>query len=152
MTTESGFVQPTIPKFDGHYDHWCMIIPFVSRDVIFEENKSWDWDKIHGEAILVDINWDDNKKESERHCDEAENSTNDDSGEMDLSEECSSNSSENENLSSEHHLDKRTQQLPTWLQDYVSREGLLEEEETTNLVMFAKNDPISFETAQRNAK
>ncbi|RDY04656.1 hypothetical protein CR513_11603, partial [Mucuna pruriens] len=50
----------------------------VSRDVVFEENKSWDWDKSHREAILVDLNWDDNEKESNRHCDEAENSTNDD--------------------------------------------------------------------------
>lgn len=26
MATESGFVQPAIPKFDGHYDHWCMLM------------------------------------------------------------------------------------------------------------------------------
>ncbi|RDY04657.1 hypothetical protein CR513_11604, partial [Mucuna pruriens] len=26
MTIESGFVQPAIPKFDGHYDHWCMLM------------------------------------------------------------------------------------------------------------------------------
>ncbi|KAL4387170.1 hypothetical protein GQ457_09G031110 [Hibiscus cannabinus] len=26
MTTESGFVQPAIPKLDGHYDHWCMLM------------------------------------------------------------------------------------------------------------------------------
>lgn len=25
MMTESNFVQPTIPKFDGHYDHWSML-------------------------------------------------------------------------------------------------------------------------------
>ena len=24
--TESSFVQPTIPKFDGHYDHWAMLM------------------------------------------------------------------------------------------------------------------------------
>jgi len=22
--SESSFVQPTVPKFDGHYDHWAM--------------------------------------------------------------------------------------------------------------------------------
>ena len=22
--TESSFVQPAVPKFDGHYDHWVM--------------------------------------------------------------------------------------------------------------------------------
>ena len=24
--TESSFVQPTVPKFDGYYDHWAMLI------------------------------------------------------------------------------------------------------------------------------
>lgn len=26
MLTESSFVQPAIPKFDGHYDHWSMLM------------------------------------------------------------------------------------------------------------------------------
>lgn len=26
MTTESSFVQPTIPKFDGYYDHWAILM------------------------------------------------------------------------------------------------------------------------------
>ena len=26
MATESNFVQPAIPKFDGHYDHWAMLM------------------------------------------------------------------------------------------------------------------------------
>ena len=26
ITTESNFVQPTIPKLDGHYDYWCMLM------------------------------------------------------------------------------------------------------------------------------
>jgi len=26
MTSESSFVQRAIPKFDGHYDHWAMLI------------------------------------------------------------------------------------------------------------------------------
>lgn len=26
MTTESNFVQPTIPKFDRHYDYWSMLM------------------------------------------------------------------------------------------------------------------------------
>jgi len=24
--SESSFVQPAIPKFDGHYDHWAMLM------------------------------------------------------------------------------------------------------------------------------
>ena len=26
MTTESSFVQPAVPRFDGHYNHWAMLI------------------------------------------------------------------------------------------------------------------------------
>ena len=26
MVAENNFVQPTIPKFDGHYDHWSMLM------------------------------------------------------------------------------------------------------------------------------
>jgi hypothetical protein len=26
MTPEGNFVQPTIPRFDGHYDHWSMLM------------------------------------------------------------------------------------------------------------------------------
>ena len=26
MTTEGNFVQPSIPRFDGHYDHWSMLM------------------------------------------------------------------------------------------------------------------------------
>ena len=26
MAAENNFVQPTIPKFDGHYDHWSMLM------------------------------------------------------------------------------------------------------------------------------
>lgn len=26
MKAENNFVQPAIPKFDGHYDHWSMLM------------------------------------------------------------------------------------------------------------------------------
>jgi hypothetical protein len=26
MSMETNFVQPSIPKFDGHYDHWSMLM------------------------------------------------------------------------------------------------------------------------------
>ena len=26
MTESSSFVQPAIPRFDGHYDHWSMLM------------------------------------------------------------------------------------------------------------------------------
>jgi hypothetical protein len=26
MSAEGSFVQPSIPRLDGHYDHWCMLM------------------------------------------------------------------------------------------------------------------------------
>ncbi|KAL6348545.1 hypothetical protein AAG906_013165 [Vitis piasezkii] len=31
MATEINFVQPKIPKLDGHYDHWCMLMENFMR-------------------------------------------------------------------------------------------------------------------------
>lgn len=31
MAPESNFVQPAIPKLDGHYDHWCMLMENILR-------------------------------------------------------------------------------------------------------------------------
>ena len=31
MTIEGNFVQPTIPRFDGHYDHWSMWMEIFLR-------------------------------------------------------------------------------------------------------------------------
>jgi hypothetical protein len=28
---ESSFLQPSIPKFDGHYDHWSMLMENLLR-------------------------------------------------------------------------------------------------------------------------
>ena len=28
----SSFVQPAIPRFNGHYDHWAMLIIFYKKD------------------------------------------------------------------------------------------------------------------------
>jgi hypothetical protein len=52
----------------------------VSRDVIFEEEKQWDWDESFEEQILMDLEWgddnvegvDDNNGESENNSGEKE--------------------------------------------------------------------------------
>ena len=37
----------------------------VSRDVIFEEEKQWDWDMSYEEQIVVDLEWGDSDGENE---------------------------------------------------------------------------------------
>lgn len=31
----------------------------ISRDVVFEESKSWSWDKSYGEQVVADLEWGD---------------------------------------------------------------------------------------------
>ncbi|GKF64417.1 retrovirus-related pol polyprotein from transposon TNT 1-94, partial [Tanacetum coccineum] len=33
----------------------------VSRDVVFEEEASWDWEKSHKESVLMNLDWGENK-------------------------------------------------------------------------------------------
>ena len=35
MTTEGSFIQPAIPRFDGHYDHWSMLMEIFLRSKEF---------------------------------------------------------------------------------------------------------------------
>ncbi|MCI68535.1 homeobox-leucine zipper protein HDG8-like, partial [Trifolium medium] len=36
MTENSNFLQPQMPKFDGHYDHWAMLMENLLRS-----NEYW---------------------------------------------------------------------------------------------------------------
>lgn len=46
----------------------------------------------------------------------------------------------------------RIRKPPIWMQDYESGEGLSEEEDANNLVMFTCADPVTFEEAVKSAK
>jgi len=46
----------------------------ISRDVIFEEEKQWDWDKSYEEQVLMNLEWGDEQSEGE--VDEIENEEN----------------------------------------------------------------------------
>jgi len=35
MVIEGSFIQPVIPKFDGHYDHWLMLMENFLRSKEF---------------------------------------------------------------------------------------------------------------------
>ncbi|KAF2304542.1 hypothetical protein GH714_033153 [Hevea brasiliensis] len=37
MTSEGSFIQPAIPRFDGHYDHWSMLMENFLRSKEFWE-------------------------------------------------------------------------------------------------------------------
>ncbi|CAL9016699.1 unnamed protein product [Prunus brigantina] len=125
----------------------------ISRDVVFEEDNSWEWDKIHEEVILADLDWTDNNKEQDanaRNGDDAGTEGFNGTDEGNLSN--SSDSGEVPSVPSLESHEPRQRKQPSWMEDYVSGEGLSEEEDMAYLAMFAANDPVLFEEAVKDAK
>ncbi|TXG72550.1 hypothetical protein EZV62_001129 [Acer yangbiense] len=91
----------------------------TSRDVVFEENKSWDWDKSYEEQVVVVLEWGDNDEEAVVS-DEIE------SEDGDIAEEV-------ENVSPDTVDEGRIRMQPVWMNDYEIGEGLSEEENEANM-------------------
>ena len=84
----------------------------ISRDMVFEEDKQWDWSKTDAGDSCAILEWGD-EDEMQEH--------------------------EHNPLSP---AQGRVRRAPTWIEDYVSSEGLYEEEENSLLMFAASNDPI----------
>ncbi|PRQ17740.1 putative RNA-directed DNA polymerase [Rosa chinensis] len=118
----------------------------VSRDVVFEEDESWEWGRTAEEVRLDVLDWSDGEEE------ENESAQSEEENEYAQSEEENVN---NDDAEEEEEIleEGRTRMQPVWMQDYVSGEGLSEEEETNNVVMFTSvTDPATFEEAFKSAK
>ena len=120
----------------------------VSRDVIFEEEKRWDWDESYEEHILVDLEWgdddvagvNDNKSEGAENNNEVEND-----GKRE--EDVSPNNGDIE----DNEGGKRMREPPAWMKDYVSGEDLGLSEDEGNLALMVSSDPLYYEEAVKDA-
>lgn len=119
----------------------------TSRDVVFEEDKSWDWDKKHEEAIGCILEWGDQEEEAAVFFNEERNESVNDTEE---DEENHSSPSLVESSSSSN--EGRTRRPTAWMQDYETGEGLSEEDDEIEMAMFAAADPIHFEDAVKGEK
>ena len=105
------------------FDHVAKRV-VMRRDVIFKEEKQWDWDVSYEEQIVVDLEWDDG--ENEEGDSENGNRENTD-GEIGETHDKGDGSSEGEERVRELRQ-SRERQPPTWMGDYVSGENLFEDE------------------------
>ncbi|KAJ8645925.1 hypothetical protein MRB53_007673 [Persea americana] len=120
----------------------------VGRDVIFEEEKQWDWDVSYEKQIVVDLEWGDGDGENEEGVSENGNGENADG---EVGETRDEGVREEEHGSSEG--EERVRELrqsherhpPTWMGDYVSGEGLFEDE--VHMALVVSTDPLYFEEA-----
>lgn len=124
----------------------------VSRDVVFEENESWDWDK-SGKEIRSDVlEW--GEKEEDTMAREEESESDEENGEQVQDEGAVISSSSSGSLDTEEDSlpEKRNRMVPYWSKDYVTGEGLSgSKEHAQNLVLYTSSeDPCSFEEANRS--
>lgn len=117
----------------------------ISRDVIFEEDKAWDWSANHQETIMADLEWE--------KIEEA------DPGNDNNVEESETNETTLESEEPDHNnqtdtpaIEGRVRRPPVWMSDYVSGDSLSEEEGMVHLALFAEFDPINYEEAVKSEK
>lgn len=110
----------------------------VSKDVVFEEEKAWDWGSNFKAQIDTELTWGDDGSDDES------NEENEDVEQSEI------NTAPNEGTS--NTTGGRLRKTPTWMRDYESGEGLSEEEETTYMVTGDINDPLYFEDAVKEEK
>lgn len=118
----------------------------LSRDVVFEEGKNWDWEKKHESEILVDLEWAGSDEEMDVESEhEKENAAD---------KEIVTGTRDAEKISTTEEsvaVVARSRRPPERLNDFVSGEGLSDEEDATmnfvHAAFFANTDPVSFEEA-----
>lgn len=121
----------------------------ISRDVVFAENEAWNWNSSSDEKNNDILQWDDMEEEENEENQVVEEDVNEEVEEEAINSP-SSESNEEEIVSP---VQGRNRREPVWWQDYVSGEGLSEEDEEQNFVMFtASADPTTFEEAERSSK
>lgn len=119
----------------------------ISRDVIFEEEKQWDWDASYEEQLLMDLEWGDD--ESSIDMDDVNESDSEGGDEVEGAGNSSPNSANEEDINTS---EGRVRQPPIWMREYVSGEGLSEEENEVNMALVVSSDPLCFEEAVKSSK
>ena len=115
----------------------------MSRNVVFEECEEWEWDKQHDSAVTWELEWEDDEQAVT---------------EESLVEEDVANTRSEESLTTNQEtppdpVEGRSRKQPTWLKDYVSGEGLSDEEEAAFFASYtAAADPLNYEEAVKNEK
>ena len=141
------------------FDPVCQKI-IIIRDVIFEEEKSWDWEQHNKTSQHTALDWskdttqDSNtEKQTEPHG--AENS-----GQQAIKNLNEGNTEVNTNqIKNESHLPhvdtsvegraRRCRREPVWMIDYEKGEGL-SDEDSENAMTVIEDDPVTFEEAVKS--
>ncbi|KAG7547302.1 Reverse transcriptase RNA-dependent DNA polymerase [Arabidopsis suecica] len=134
----------------------------ISRDVVFEETKSWTWEEDQNSHANIELTWNDDDmpweesdvEEDGDGGDGAEGEPNS-SGESNIGDPLENVEEEVHNAAPVEVRLKRVPRPPSYLNDYVTRgEETSEEDEVNmvNMVEFNSSDPTTFEEAEKCLK
>jgi hypothetical protein len=146
----------------------------VSRDVVFEETKGWNWDMSREEIISDVLEWGDPEEEIDGAQNAQKLGTEDNENEEASSTgELRTDANENEEAffkgmneagpsgtyahsSMTHEVNPsvsgRVRRIPPWMQDYETGENLSEEEDLNAMIILTEDDPSIFEEAVKSKK
>ncbi|KAK9928322.1 hypothetical protein M0R45_025465 [Rubus argutus] len=124
----------------------------ISRDVVFEEDRMCDWDTNYEKDQLMELEWGDIDEQEAAEI-EGEGGVGDvnvqeEEVEREINEADVVAPAREENLVVR---EGRIRRAPIWTVDYVSGEGLSEEEEA-NMALMVTEDPTTFEEAVQSSK
>lgn len=122
----------------------------ISGDVVFEEEKSWDWKRAEEEARNDILDWGEVDEDIYASSDdESEDESSQEGGESGHSGTSQEEGESGHDTITSTLPERRVTRALDYLQDYTSGEGLSEEEEEVqNLALFvASDDPIFYEEA-----
>lgn len=126
----------------------------VSRDVVFEESKGWNWEeeRDHTNTELTwsddDMTWEDSGDEEEYFYEEQPVETVE---EDQTADQTADQAADQTQISPQIEVrDGRVRRHPSYLSDYVTGDD--DEEDEVNMVEIYSTDPLSFEEAEKSPK
>lgn len=147
----------------------------ISRDVVFDENESWKWGRSETEPRSSTLEWGEDEIEETSDGDGAENgaaagAATGAASDSDHAAEIGEENGENGSFSDEVEVEQNATNLqsgdagaygrrqgrvsrePAWMRDHVSGEGLSENEEDQDMIMYTEaGDPRIYEEAATNS-
>ena len=118
----------------------------INRDVIFEEEKDWDWSVDYQDQILTDLEWEDehevNENESVNDAAKGINDEGNETGEAANFDAKVANEAAEESTVAIESVETggRRRNAPTWMRDYVDGESLIEEEDEVYVTLTANEE------------
>lgn len=118
----------------------------ISRDVVFEEEKKWNWDESYQEFIRLDLEV---GEENDEITQQNHDTQNNEEEEKEMTSDAIEAVVPSANPTTSNAREIRVRRAPVWMNDYVIGE---EEDGQIHFSFFASSDPISFEEVVQSEK